>query len=302
VFDLKRQNVATTDPVVTTLQNQTGEVTSRGIELEAVANATRELKLIGSFTGADPNERHLELDGSPHVPFAVAYAHDAVELTLIKRFCATLRESNDVSARPSIIRAGEHAVVDRELGDAKLESRRRSPSAGRDRDRPTVLGDPVEHRRRSADCRETRRRLLELRAQPVDEPRPRARNLIRRRLTSSMRGAEKAKDLAVRHMRGTRPVNRTLIDAKRLGDRRAIAIVIHLICVSQCPINVEDRQSVHAVTPPMREGEETVTAEPSATNAESGARVSTAPNSSPKTSPGIPSMVAVVACQTLHDG
>ncbi|EHR03705.1 TonB-dependent siderophore receptor [Bradyrhizobium sp. WSM471] len=50
VFDLKRQNVATTDPVVTTLQNQTGEVTSRGIELEAVANATRELKLIGSFT------------------------------------------------------------------------------------------------------------------------------------------------------------------------------------------------------------------------------------------------------------
>ncbi|MET4277301.1 MULTISPECIES: TonB-dependent siderophore receptor [unclassified Bradyrhizobium] len=50
VFDLKRQNVATTDPVVITLQNQTGEVTSRGIELEAVANATRELKLIGSFT------------------------------------------------------------------------------------------------------------------------------------------------------------------------------------------------------------------------------------------------------------
>ncbi len=50
VFDLKRQNVATTDPIITTLQNQTGEVTSRGIELEAVANATRELKLIGSFT------------------------------------------------------------------------------------------------------------------------------------------------------------------------------------------------------------------------------------------------------------
>ncbi|OSJ16127.1 TonB-dependent siderophore receptor [Bradyrhizobium canariense] len=50
VFDLKRQHVATTDPVFTTLQNQTGEVTSRGIELEAVANATRELKLIGSFT------------------------------------------------------------------------------------------------------------------------------------------------------------------------------------------------------------------------------------------------------------
>ncbi|SDH38025.1 iron complex outermembrane recepter protein [Bradyrhizobium sp. Rc2d] len=50
VFDLKRQNVATTDPVITTLQKQTGEVTSRGIELEAVANATKELKFIGAFT------------------------------------------------------------------------------------------------------------------------------------------------------------------------------------------------------------------------------------------------------------
>ncbi|WP_027529891.1 TonB-dependent siderophore receptor [Bradyrhizobium sp. WSM3983] len=50
VFDLKRQNVATTDPSNVLLQNQTGEVTSRGIELEAVANATKELKLIGAFT------------------------------------------------------------------------------------------------------------------------------------------------------------------------------------------------------------------------------------------------------------
>ena len=50
VFNLKRQNVPTTDPIITTLQNQTGEVTSRGIELEAVANATKELKLIGAFT------------------------------------------------------------------------------------------------------------------------------------------------------------------------------------------------------------------------------------------------------------
>ncbi|WP_164718560.1 TonB-dependent siderophore receptor [Bradyrhizobium sp. LVM 105] len=50
VFNLKRQNVATTDPVIPTLQNQTGEVTSRGIELEVVANATKELKFIGAFT------------------------------------------------------------------------------------------------------------------------------------------------------------------------------------------------------------------------------------------------------------
>ncbi|UWU80816.1 TonB-dependent siderophore receptor [Bradyrhizobium huanghuaihaiense] len=49
-FDLKRQNVATTTVTTPVLQTQTGEVTSRGIELEAVANATRELKLIGAFT------------------------------------------------------------------------------------------------------------------------------------------------------------------------------------------------------------------------------------------------------------
>jgi iron complex outermembrane receptor protein len=49
-FDLKRQNALTTDPSNSLLQNQTGEVTSRGIELEAVANVTKELKLIGAFT------------------------------------------------------------------------------------------------------------------------------------------------------------------------------------------------------------------------------------------------------------
>ena len=50
VFDLKRQTWRRPIRSSRTLQNQTGEVTSRGIELEAVANATRELKLIGSFT------------------------------------------------------------------------------------------------------------------------------------------------------------------------------------------------------------------------------------------------------------
>lgn len=51
VFDLKRQNVPTAAAgVVATLQNQIGEVTSRGIELEVVANATKELKLTGAFT------------------------------------------------------------------------------------------------------------------------------------------------------------------------------------------------------------------------------------------------------------
>jgi iron complex outermembrane recepter protein len=49
VYDLKRQNVSTTAGTIF-LQNQTGEVTSRGVELEAVANATKELKLMGAFT------------------------------------------------------------------------------------------------------------------------------------------------------------------------------------------------------------------------------------------------------------
>jgi iron complex outermembrane receptor protein len=52
LFDLKRKNVLTTDPnsVPPNLQTQTGEVTSRGLELEAVANLAPGFKVIGSFT------------------------------------------------------------------------------------------------------------------------------------------------------------------------------------------------------------------------------------------------------------
>jgi len=50
VFDLKRQNVLTTNPSNVTQSIQTGEVTSRGIELEAEANITPALKVVGSFT------------------------------------------------------------------------------------------------------------------------------------------------------------------------------------------------------------------------------------------------------------
>ncbi|ANW02452.1 TonB-dependent siderophore receptor [Bradyrhizobium icense] len=54
VFDLKRQNVPTTVPNTTPiLQNQTGEVTSRGLELEAVANLAPGLKMVGAFTSYD---------------------------------------------------------------------------------------------------------------------------------------------------------------------------------------------------------------------------------------------------------
>jgi iron complex outermembrane recepter protein len=50
LFDLKRQNVLTTDPNNALEQVQTGEVTSRGIELEAVANVMPGLKVTGAFT------------------------------------------------------------------------------------------------------------------------------------------------------------------------------------------------------------------------------------------------------------
>jgi iron complex outermembrane receptor protein len=54
LFDLKRQNVLTTDPnSVPPLQMQNGEWTSRGIELEAVANPLPGLKVIGAFTSYD---------------------------------------------------------------------------------------------------------------------------------------------------------------------------------------------------------------------------------------------------------
>ena len=52
-FDLKRQNVLTTDPTAVFLPNQNGEVTSRGFELEAVANPLPGLKLVGAFTTYD---------------------------------------------------------------------------------------------------------------------------------------------------------------------------------------------------------------------------------------------------------
>lgn len=50
LFDLKRKNALTTDPNNTLFQTQNGEVTSRGIELEALANITRDFKVVASYT------------------------------------------------------------------------------------------------------------------------------------------------------------------------------------------------------------------------------------------------------------
>ena len=49
-FDLKRKNALTTDPNNSMFQTQNGQVTSRGVELEAVANITRDFKLVASYT------------------------------------------------------------------------------------------------------------------------------------------------------------------------------------------------------------------------------------------------------------
>ncbi|MGY4479581.1 TonB-dependent siderophore receptor [Bradyrhizobium sp. USDA 3364] len=52
-FDLKRKNALTTDPNNPMFQTQNGEVTSRGVELEAVANITPDFKLVASYTNYD---------------------------------------------------------------------------------------------------------------------------------------------------------------------------------------------------------------------------------------------------------
>lgn len=52
-FDLKRRNALTTDPNNPLFQTQNGEVTSRGVELEAVANITPDFKLVASYTNYD---------------------------------------------------------------------------------------------------------------------------------------------------------------------------------------------------------------------------------------------------------
>jgi iron complex outermembrane receptor protein len=53
LFNLKRQNVLTTDPTNFLIQIQNGEVRSRGIELQAVASLAEGLNLVGAYTFYD---------------------------------------------------------------------------------------------------------------------------------------------------------------------------------------------------------------------------------------------------------
>lgn len=61
-FDLTRQNVLTTTPGAPPITSQTGEVSSNGIELEAVLNPMPGLKLVGAFTAYN---FEITNDGSP---------------------------------------------------------------------------------------------------------------------------------------------------------------------------------------------------------------------------------------------
>ncbi|WP_229726181.1 TonB-dependent siderophore receptor [Oxalicibacterium faecigallinarum] len=54
LFDLRKQNVTTVDPNNPARRVQTGEVRSRGLELEGKASLTRRLDLIASYTWLDP--------------------------------------------------------------------------------------------------------------------------------------------------------------------------------------------------------------------------------------------------------
>lgn len=53
VFDLTRSNLSTSDPVHPGFSVQTGEVRSRGLELEAKVAVTKQLSLIGAYTYLD---------------------------------------------------------------------------------------------------------------------------------------------------------------------------------------------------------------------------------------------------------
>lgn len=53
VYDLRRQNVTTVDPIDNSNSVQTGEVRSRGLELEAKVSLTRNLNLIAAYSYTD---------------------------------------------------------------------------------------------------------------------------------------------------------------------------------------------------------------------------------------------------------
>jgi iron complex outermembrane receptor protein len=68
--DLKRKNALMTDPNNILFQTQNGEVTSRGIELEALANITPDFKLVASYTNYETGARRSTLPTLPTRPMS----------------------------------------------------------------------------------------------------------------------------------------------------------------------------------------------------------------------------------------
>ena len=61
-FDLRQRNVATYDSTIG-FNVQTGEIASRGVELEARGNLTRQLEVVASYTYVDPKVRQSSQAG-----------------------------------------------------------------------------------------------------------------------------------------------------------------------------------------------------------------------------------------------
>ena len=71
LFDLRRQNVLTTDPKNTAYKIQTGEVQSRGLELQATAKLLENWELLASFTNYDLEITRSENGDEGKVPIGV---------------------------------------------------------------------------------------------------------------------------------------------------------------------------------------------------------------------------------------
>jgi iron complex outermembrane recepter protein len=69
-FDLTRQNVLTTDPTDREFQVQTGEIRSRGLEVEAVASLSSELNLRAAYTYLD-TKITADTDNVGNTPYGV---------------------------------------------------------------------------------------------------------------------------------------------------------------------------------------------------------------------------------------
>jgi iron complex outermembrane recepter protein len=147
LFDLKRQNVLTTDPNNALQSIQTGEVTSRGLELEAVANVTPTLKLLASFTDFrifDSKDLNPALVGTvpTNTPSEMAslwadYTFQSGQLTGFG-FGAGVRPRRSGASLPACelaIRSQRHqhrrSHLCRKLSDRKRVLLRRSPACGR---------------------------------------------------------------------------------------------------------------------------------------------------------------------------